>query len=262
MTLHTQRKGHKMKFLNKMIIAAAIMVSGTSVVYAACASNPMGQPQSHLKLINVCHEGYAVGYNPATKSPAWVSQDLKRENLDEKNTYRVDNFRPDPSIPIQYSATLKDYARSGYDRGHMAPSEDFRESAQQMDESFFLSNIVPQNPANNRGIWLVAEKNTRYWAKKYQQVLVVTGPIYDNGKTMGFAGKVPVPTHIYKVVYAPGMNEGLAFIVENIPLEKQQLPMSVHSINEVEKRTGITFFPKANPGFKNTIPEDWLVFNK
>ena len=144
---------------------------------AQCMSMiPSGFPKTpypdSIKL-NICHQGYVLGYNTQTKTPIWVGEYLTRQNLDTKNATRNDNFRPDPmvlKVNPSSSATLQDYAGSsrvgsGYDRGHMAPAEDFRKFPEQMDESFYLSNMVPQNSNNNRGIWAALEKNVRYWAQ-------------------------------------------------------------------------------------------------
>lgn len=247
----------------KSLIAVAALVFSTASIAASCAdTNPLGQPQSEIKLMPICHTGYSVGYNASYLSPGWVAENLTRQNLDDKNAVRQNDFRPDPNINPRYSATLKDYTRSGFDRGHMAPAEDFRKFPDQMSESFYLSNMIPQNPENNRGIWATVEKNTRYLANKYEQLLVVTGPIYSGGKTTGYAGRVPAPTHIYKVIYSPKQNAGFAFILPNAPVDKSSLPKYTYTISQAEQMTGIKFFPKLDPVVKNQKPSDWMIFNR
>lgn len=265
----------------KSLIAVAALVFSTASIAASCAdTNPLGQPKSEIKLMPICHTGYSVGYNASYLTPGWVAENLTRQNLDDKNAVRQNDFRPDPTINPRYSASLKDYARSGFDRGHMAPAEDFRKFPDQMSESFYLSNMIPQNSENNRGIWAMVEKNTRYWANKYEQVLVVTGPIYYGGKSLGYAGRVPVPTHIYKIVYSPRENKGLAIILPNMPVDKNMLKerflekdpskkaqydselQGIKTIAFAKKVTGINFFPKLDPSVKQTLPTDWMIFNR
>jgi len=269
-----------MKMIKSMLAVVALVFSVGSYAASCADTNPLGQPQSETQYMPICHTGYSVGYNATYRVPGWVAENLTRANLDDKNAMRQNDFRPDPTINPRYSASLKDYARSGFDRGHMAPAEDFRKFPDQMSESFYLSNMIPQNPENNRGIWAMVEKNTRYWANKYEQVLVVTGPIYYGGKTVGMAGRIPAPTYIYKIVYSPRENKGLAIILPNAPVDKNMLKdhffekdpqkraeydseiQGIKTIAFAEKVTGINFFPKLDPAVKNSLPTNWMIFNR
>ena len=241
---------------------------------AQCMSMiPSGFPKTpypdSIKL-NICHQGYVLGYNTQTKTPIWVGEYLTRQNLDTKNATRNDNFRPDPmvlKVNPSSSATLQDYAGSsrvgsGYDRGHMAPAEDFRKFPEQMDESFYLSNMVPQNSNNNRGIWAALEKNVRYWAQKYEAAEVVTGPIYYKGQSQGRLGTVEIPTHLYKVIYLPKKGVAIGFILPNSPVEKSELPNYAMSVSNVEELSGMKFFPRIAQSIKDNKPNDLQVFDK
>ena len=126
----------------------------------------------------VCHTGYALNYNNRTRVSYYVVEHVKKSNL-VGTAARGNDFREDPAITAQFRSTLQDYAGSGYDRGHMAPAADFTWSAQVMSESFFLSNMMPQNPGNNRGIWKYLEEQTRAIAQKQGDVFVITGTVYD-----------------------------------------------------------------------------------
>mgnify|MGYP002228685760 FL=1 len=111
------------------------------------------------------------------------------------------------------SATNEDYTRSGYDRGHMAPAGDMKWSAKAMRESFYLSNICPQKPGLNRGIWKDLEEQARLWAKENGSLLIVTGPVItDDLKRLG-KNRVGIPKTFYKVIctITNGKPEGVVF---------------------------------------------------
>ena len=97
------------------------------------------------------------------EQPAWVIYRLTKQQALTKAAKRDDNFKEDPSVPTG-SATLADYRRSGYDRGHLAPAADMAYSRQTMEDSFFMSNMSPQRPAFNRGIWKDLEAQVRDFA--------------------------------------------------------------------------------------------------
>lgn len=253
-----------MKFIKTAILTISLIFTTTyAFADTECSQiNVYGKAISNQKYLDICRDGYSIGYNIQTKTPAWVAERLTREALDGKTTKRTDNFRPDPLVPSQYSATLNDYRGSGFDRGHMAPAEDFRNSESEMSDSFYLSNMVPQNSGLNRGTWAVLEKNMRYWAQKYGEIEVITGPIYYQGKSLGYAGKVPVPTHIYKAVYIPQINKSISFILPNQQVEVNQIPKSISTVKNLELLTGINFFPKVQDSVKSSVPDDLRIFSK
>ena len=108
-------------------------------------------------------EGYSLGYIEYHEQPAWVTYKLTRTEATTKAAKRGDDFREDPSVPTG-SATLADYRRSGYDRGHLAPAADMAFSSKTMSESFYMSNMSPQKPAFNRGCWKELEEQVRLFA--------------------------------------------------------------------------------------------------
>ncbi len=109
--------------------------------------------------------GYALGYIEYHEQPAWVVYHFTKEEAVTKAVKRSDDFREDPEIPTG-SATLADYRRSGYDRGHLAPAADMAFSVRTMSDSFYMSNMSPQKPAFNRGIWKNLEAQVRYFASR------------------------------------------------------------------------------------------------
>jgi endonuclease G len=121
------------------------------------------------------HAGYSFVYNEAYEQAAWVAYELTEKETD-KQYDRTDKFIPDPSV-ITGSATDSDYSGSGYDRGHLAPAADMGWSSTSMAESFYFSNMSPQVPGFNRGIWKRLEEQVRSWAIEYDTIYVVTGPV-------------------------------------------------------------------------------------
>jgi endonuclease G len=113
-----------------------------------------------------------------------------------------------------------------------------------MSESFFLSNMVPQVPNHNRGIWKQLETYVRNWVKEGKDIYVVSGTIYAPGyQTIG-ANRVGIPTHMWKVVVDRNSSKSIAFLFPNAPLPVQDLPKYATSIDSVEKATGINFMPR------------------
>ena len=100
----------------------------------------------------VYHNGFSLQYSEQREQPIWIVYELIKEEVVSKAISRTDNFRPDHSIKTG-SATLADYKASGYDRGHLAPAADMGHSKESMSDSFYLSNMSPQVPQFNRGIW-------------------------------------------------------------------------------------------------------------
>ena len=125
----------------------------------------------------ITHTGYTVSYNHHYKTPNWVAWELTRQETTGEEG-RTNQFLPDPSLPEPRVET-SDYTHSGYDRGHMAPAADMKWSKQAMKESFYMSNICPQNRKLNRDDWGDLEESCRKWAKKYGTVYIACGPIYD-----------------------------------------------------------------------------------
>ena len=122
------------------------------------------------------HEGYTVSYNSEYRIANWVAYELTATEAKSKKTERSNKFVPDPQVKGS-TAMNEDYTRSGYDRGHLAPAGDMKWSAKAMRESFYLSNICPQKPKLNRGIWKDLEEQCRLWALDNGSLLIVTGPV-------------------------------------------------------------------------------------
>ena len=193
-------------------------------------------------------EGYALGYIEKHEQPAWVQYIMTAEEVSRRAAKRGDDFRPDPDVPTG-SATPQDYTRSGYDRGHLASAADMSFSAKTMSESFYMSNMSPQAPQFNRGIWSKLEKQVRHFATKEKRIVVVTGPILPAEKTITIgANKVTVPQYYYKVIYDTTPPEKMIGFVLPNKGSNADLRTFVVTVDRVEEMTGLDFF--------STVPKE------
>ena len=208
-------------------------------------------------------EGYAFGYSEIHEQPLWVIYKLTADELDGKRVGRSDDFRADPRVRTR-SADPEDYKGTGYDRGHLAPAADMGWNRSVMSESFYMSNMSPQKPECNRGIWVELESQVRDFARREREVFVVTGPVFYSGtpvKSIGVNNRVSVPHAYYKVVYdlTPPCKM-IGFIIPNSGSNKKLQDFAV-TVEVVEKETGLTFFPKLSAdqaALKRTISiSDW-----
>ncbi|WP_353484523.1 DNA/RNA non-specific endonuclease [Haliscomenobacter sp.] len=193
----------------------------------------------------VRHKYYTLSYSENDEQAEWVAYVLTRQRLQMDWQDRPDLFETDPLVRTG-SATLSDYRGSGYDRGHLAPAADMAFNTTAITESFYLSNISPQVRDFNHGVWKELEELSRDWAVKFNKLYVVTGPLLkDGGKGEIGANSVTVPTAYYKILLdlSETNPKAIAFIVPN-EVSYDPLFKYVVTIDEVEKQTGINFFPK------------------
>ena len=190
------------------------------------------------------HEGYTVSYNSDYRIANWVAYQLTEKEVENKRVERSNKFVSDPDVKGA-TAINEDYTRTGYDRGHLAPAADMRWSIKAMYESFYLSNICPQNSNLNRGIWNDLEVQCRMWAKDNGVVLIVTGPVITNDMKYIGKNRVAVPNAFYKVIcYHTGKEyKGIGFIFENRNYKEKLKKSMAVSIDRIEEVTGIDFFP-------------------
>jgi len=198
------------------------------------------------------HQNYILSYSEKFEQAQWVAYEL---NASETTGLikRADNFRPDPIVKTG-SANLNDYKGSGYDRGHLAPAADMGFSAAAMSESFYMSNMSPQKPSFNRGIWKNLETQVRNWAKAYDQIYVVTGAVLKPGLPIIGKNRVAVPEKYYKIIFREkaGHSDMIAFLMDN---KKSDRPLNSHvvSVDRIEKLTGIDFFPQLPDEVEKTL---------
>ncbi len=186
---------------------------------------------------------YVLQYNELFEQADWVAYELTRDEV-MGSIARNDSFKADTDIGTG-SAALADYRGSGFDRGHLAPAADMKMTAESMSDSFFMSNMSPQAPSFNRGIWSQLESYVRTWAYENTSIYIVTGPVLTKAAypTIG-ENEVAIPEYYYKVVldYTEPEIKAIGFILPN---EKATQPLEAYafSIDEVEAFTGIDFYP-------------------
>lgn len=218
-------------------------------------SNFYFQPTSTTGQI-IKHKYFIVSYSEKDEQAEWVAYKLTKTSFND-NIERTNDYRYDPFVKTE-SATPFDYKGSGYDMGHLAPARTMSYSYTSMSESFYLSNISPQVPAFNRGIWKRLEEKVRYWTMMNDSIFVVTGPILNNPIGKIGINNVSVPKAFYKTLvgYRNGTVKGIAFIMPNEKSDKSIYSYAV-SIDSVEVVTGIDFYYKLD-----TIIQDDLEAKK
>ncbi|KAA0987858.1 DNA/RNA non-specific endonuclease [Pseudomonas sp. ANT_J12] len=171
-----------------------------------------------MKPMVLCSDNFAVLYSQTSRTPLLVVERLNAAQLrDAKGEERTNQFYPDPRIPKSGRAELSDYRSQhpAVDRGHQSPAAD-APSPNAMAQSFALSNMVPQDPTNNRKIWSKVEADVRKFAKRADgNLFVFTGPLFDDGHGTIGANKVWVPTRLFKLVYDTSSQRAWAYVLPN-----------------------------------------------
>ncbi len=196
------------------------------------------------------HFAYTLCYSEEHEQPLWVAYELTPEELIKK-ARRTNDFRSDPAVPTG-SATPEDYRGSGYDRGHLAPAADMAFSQQAMSESFLMCNMSPQDQAFNRGIWNELENQVRDWVRQFGPLQIVTAGVLEPDLPKIGANGVSVPRQFYKVLLDPNQPKAIAFLIPN---KGTNAPLAnfATTIDEVERITGIDFFPALEDNIENQL---------
>jgi len=194
----------------------------------------------HLTL--VCYQGYASANSAITRTPLWSAEHLTAQRIDTaRATERVSKFFADPSLVPDARGELSDYRRSGFDRGHLAPSGDMPGREEQR-QSFSLANIAPQNAELNRGLWAELESRVRDLAERAGDVWVVTGVLFEGGRINTTPdGRVMVPTAFWKAVMVPGRG-AVVFVAPNSDVSR----IDRVSLSAFQQRSGIAPFAHMN----------------
>lgn len=187
------------------------------------------------------HSAYSLSYNQKYHQANWVAYQLTR--AETSNLFERENkFVADPLIPG--TDLSLDYEKSGYDRGHLAPAADMGFSKITMTESFYYSNMSPQVPGFNRGIWKQLEEQCRNWTIEYDSLYIVVGPIFSDSMKVIGPHQVAVPNSYYKIILDnhKGKEKMIGFVMNN-ESSKFSLQSFVISVDSLEVLTGIDFFP-------------------
>ena len=230
------------------------------LLYSLLFSQQLELPKSAPSDQIVHHSNYTLNYSEKHEQAEWVAYTLSSSDV-YGSVGRTNDFRADPKVKTG-SASLADYKGSGYDRGHLAPAGDMKSTYTAMSESFYMSNMSPQKPGFNRGIWKKLEGNVRNWASDNGEIYVVTGPILSGSYPSIGSNQVSIPNYYYKVIldYKEPEIKGIGFV-----LPHQKSSSSIQSfavtIDEVERKTGIDFFHTLPDDVEEQIESD-VILNK
>jgi endonuclease G, mitochondrial len=195
--------------------------------------------QAQAQIAELCFDAFAVEHSGQTRTPLWSGERLTAQSVASARALaRHDDFHAEAALPRAQRAELSDYVRSGYDRGHMAPSGDMptREAQQQ---SFTLANIAPQAAWLNRGAWEDIENAARELAQRDGEIYVVTGPVFGRGAPALIHNRVRVPDQIFKAVYDPRSGQAGAYVAVNA----RGAQIRVISIAQLQRLIGADVFP-------------------
>jgi endonuclease G len=230
------------------------------ILFIGCqAKRQFEWPKVQRKEQFVQHKYFALVYDDSHELAKWTAY-----SLTSKETYpyveRSYNYRQDPKVST-FTPTYDDYKKTGFDRGHLIPARDmmFNELAQV--EVNYMSNITPQEPGFNRGIWRVLERNVRRWANQYDSVMVVTGPILtDSLAKIGDMTKFSVPESYFKtvMVFNDTIKSGIAFHIPNQKAKNSDIFQYAITIDSLEIITEMDFYPQIPR--KLQYIEDTVIF--
>ena len=226
----------------------------------------MSKPDDYL----ISRPQYVLSYNRSRGIANWVSWHLGLASKGDAK--RTNDFRPDPLIPQGwYAARTSDYTNTGFDRGHLCPSDDRDASPDDNAATFLLSNIVPQAPRHNREVWKSLEDYERQLLSNGNDVYIIAGT-YGTGGTgqNGFAttlagGKLTVPATLWKIlIVVPSssdttfqLTENTRVIAINIPNEQSAAdkPWRAYltSVDALETLTGYDFLSNVPTDIQRVI---------
>jgi len=253
--------------MKRIVIALLVAVSSLAHAWEQRAPlalpscqihSPYGFAQTKKTLTSICRQGYLSAYDAAAKIPAYVAYTLTPPNA-LGCIARTNAFAADKSV--QAGATPADYAGAGFDKGHMSPDGDLSWDQQVEYESFLMTNMTPQAPSLNRGIWKLLETNVRGWAVELNQTYTIyVGAVYD-AKDKKIGNGVVVPHALYKIVVNNQTKEVAGWLFPHVSpypnlgndLTKFRLPIA-----QIQQQGGVTF--KYPAGAKELQPgKEWAM---
>lgn len=237
--------------LLKIIIGLIIgFLGGVSALSAQISVTFNYLPQSACDQI-IHHSYFSLCYSEKHEQALWVAYPLTPAMVNGAAT-RSDKFKSDPKVTTG-SASPADYKGSGYDRGHLAPAADMKISIEAMDESFYMSNMSPQVPAFNRGIWSQLEDQVRDWVGNNDTLFIVSGGILSDSLPEIGTNQVSVPELYYKIVL--DLSPEPRIIAFLLPNQKGDKPLSsfLVSIDYLESISHIDFFPALPDSLENQL---------
>lgn len=235
----------------------SILLAAGSTLLAASTGCPQhywgGQapdfvnPKLTAQTTELCYDAFGVVHSGLSRTPLWSAEHLTAVSV-SAHLPREGKFHAEPRLSPDDRAEPADYARSGYDRGHMAPSADMP-TPQAQQQCFTLANMVPQDHDNNTILWEGIESAVRTLARKEGELYVITGPLFEGSSLQRIGGRVLVPTALFKAVYDPVAGGGAAYVAPNRP----GMEYEVVSLDRLERRSGILLFPHLSSSLKTAV---------
>lgn len=249
-------------------------------------------PEIAKQSLYICRNSYAVQYNHKHKVPLWTAEIINKNNIANAAPYAGANYQVDPEIPSKMQANMNDFAGTNYTMANLAPTSNmvtYSESLmpeqllainkKAMEEGYYLTNVGPMVTDTYRGIWTELELQIRQWTMQKNEMFVTTGSLYLNGKPKAKLGKseIDVPTHYYKVITHPISYGSVAYIIPNKEIvtfrtKKIRNPSDAYycgaekraceigdfivSIKELERVSGIEFYPRLAPYYSVQVKQD------
>ena len=255
-----------------LAVLAAALTGGAAHAAPTCdALAPFGLPaaaQPEPDTATVCEQSadhatafFITHYDRSKVAPRWVAYTLTRAEMiagaQSGITRKKDGrpFAPDPAIEADGFRSPRDADYKGmklegvaYDRGHYAPAEAMQWSIDAYRATFVVSNIAPQVHVFNSGVWGRLEDQERGWACDHGTIHVVTGVIFGGATSTRFSPAhrpglhIFVPTHFWKVIYAPADGKAVAFVLKN-STHPGTLEAAERSVRQLEALAGLNFNP-------------------
>lgn len=230
-------------FCSLALCAPALADTGCPAMYAGGLPPVTTQANLAQRSFELCYEAYSVLDSGLTRTALWAAEHVTAAGLaTAEQVTREDVFYEETALPPEDRAELADYARSGYDRGHLAPEADMP-TVDAMRQSFSLGNVVPQQPEVNRGDWATLEALVRSMARRRGELYVVTGPIFDGDQIQALRGRVAIPTRLFKAIYDPARGEAGAYVMDN----QAGAHWDRLSLDALDAIVGFDIFPVLSP---------------
>lgn len=256
-------------FLGALLIALIPSIAPAQTSVHLTMGNPSGAGSSSLNNYLLSKTQYATSHNCSKGIPNWVSWQLNSSWLG--SAARQNNFRADTSLPSGcYQVTTSDYSGSGFDRGHMCPSGDRTATTTDNSATFLMTNMIPQAPDNNQGVWANLEDYSRTLVSQGKELYIISGGygsggVGSNGSASTIAGgKVTVPDRTWKVIVvldSPGnassVTTSTRIIAVNIPnsqgVRNDDWRSYRVSVDSIESATGYNFLFNVSASIQSVI---------
>lgn len=247
------------------VCAAGFLLTAKTTSAGKAVTLPLPSPDDALEIPQLpagrseCllrRTGYVVSFNPEWNIPNWVAYELTEAKTYGKRP-RASQFSADPDVPG--SPESWDYSRSGWDRGHMVPAADMKWDSTAMKESFYMTNVCPQNHNLNKDDWNYLEEKVRYMARRYGKVYVCCGPVVTSKDSLiGKQHRIVVPQAFFKALLwkADGQWAAAGFYYKNVSGHRE-LKTYALTVDELEKRTGMDFFPLLEDAVEKKVESEF-----